>query len=290
MHREPICVLVLLALGALLALTVGRWHQRTRPRVRHLLTRGRSRVLRPRTPADCPACRAQAGGPKVAGAPPVPPWRAIKSRRGAPKRLDTQGYACPTQACLYHGVRDATIHALVSNGHHGTTDRIQDLRCQACGTNVSTRRETPLYHLRTPPQRVGEVLSALAEGLDSRLACCSTSSGGASTTIWCARTASSASLCLSPTDARGGNSLSAIGLGCPPWLPGSRPIGGRSSRSCAVPALGPRDQHRTLDRRVPAPHDRPAAACAEMPRRLRQRCDIRRRIPYFHFRHLVTPR
>jgi hypothetical protein len=27
MHREPVCVLLLLALGALLALTVGRWHQ-----------------------------------------------------------------------------------------------------------------------------------------------------------------------------------------------------------------------------------------------------------------------
>jgi IS1 family transposase len=67
-------------------------------------------------------------------------------------------------------VRDASLHALVGDGHHGTTDRIQDLRCQACGTRVSTRRETPLYHLRTPPQRVGEVLSALAEGLDSRAA------------------------------------------------------------------------------------------------------------------------
>jgi hypothetical protein len=101
MHREPVWVLVLLVLGALLTLTV-RWGRRhSRPRVRPLLTRGRPRVLRPRTPADCPACRAQMVGPEVAGAPPVPPWRTLKSRRGAPKRLDTQGYACPTQACLY---------------------------------------------------------------------------------------------------------------------------------------------------------------------------------------------
>jgi hypothetical protein len=37
--------------------------------------------------------------------------------------------------------------------------------CQACGTKVSARRDTALYQLKTPPHRVGEVLSALAEGL-----------------------------------------------------------------------------------------------------------------------------
>jgi transposase-like protein len=58
------------------------------------------------------------------------------------------------------------MHALVGNGHHGTTDRIQDFACQACGTKVSARRGTALYHLKTPPGRIGEVLSALAEGLD----------------------------------------------------------------------------------------------------------------------------
>jgi IS1 family transposase len=94
----------------------------------------------------------------------------MKSRRGAPKRIATHGYACWTSSCLYYGITDAGIHALVGDGYHGTTDHIQDLRCQACGTKVSTRRGTPLYHLRTPPQRVGEVLSALAEGVDYRAA------------------------------------------------------------------------------------------------------------------------
>jgi IS1 family transposase len=82
----------------------------------------------------------------------------------------TQGYACPQRSCPYYGIADARIHALVGDGHHGTTDHIQDLRCQACGTKVTTRRGTPLYHLRTPPQRVGEVLSTLAEGLDAQAA------------------------------------------------------------------------------------------------------------------------
>src|SRR5918998_1782132 len=37
---------------------------------------------------------------------------------------------------------------------------------RACGTKVSARWGTALYQLKTPPARVGEVLSALAEGLD----------------------------------------------------------------------------------------------------------------------------
>ena len=55
---------------------------------------------------------------------------------------------------------------MVGYGHHGVSDRIPDFRCQACGTKVSARRGTALYRLKTPPQRIGEVLSALAEGLD----------------------------------------------------------------------------------------------------------------------------
>jgi IS1 family transposase/transposase-like protein len=90
----------------------------------------------------------------------------VKSARGRPKRLSTEGYACPKQTCPYYGIADGQIHALVGNGYHGTTDRIQDFVCQACGTKVSARRGTALYHLKTRPQRVSEVLSALAEGLD----------------------------------------------------------------------------------------------------------------------------
>src|SRR5262249_14363335 len=44
-------------------------------------------------------------------------------------------------------------------------ERIQTLRCQACGTTFSTRRATPLYRLKTSSHRVAEVLTALAEGL-----------------------------------------------------------------------------------------------------------------------------
>src|SRR4051794_24324904 len=126
----------------------------------------RRHAWRPRTPADCPACRAAGAAPVPAPSPTVRPWADVKGRRGAPKRLVTEGYACPAVHCPYYGVTDSRVHALVGYGHHGATDQIQDFRCQACGTKVSARWGTALYRLKTPPARVGEVLSALAEGLD----------------------------------------------------------------------------------------------------------------------------
>ena len=125
------------------------------------------RLLKPRSPDDCPACRAQAASP--ASAPlsrlPVRPWCERKSRRGAPKRIATQGFACPTPTCAYYRLTDAHVHALVGDGTHGKLERIQTFRCQACGTTFSARRHTPLYRIKTPAQRVGQVLTALAEGL-----------------------------------------------------------------------------------------------------------------------------
>src|SRR4051812_25342575 len=58
------------------------------------------RVLKARTPDDCPACCRPAARPLPEGAPcpAVRPWGEVKSRRGAPKRLATDGFACPT-AC-----------------------------------------------------------------------------------------------------------------------------------------------------------------------------------------------
>jgi transposase-like protein len=94
------------------------------------------------------------------------PWSEVKSRRGAPKRIDTQGFACPNQHCPYFGITDAHIHALVGDGTHGQAERIQTFRCQACHTTFTARRHTLLYRLKTPSHHIAMVLSALAEGLD----------------------------------------------------------------------------------------------------------------------------
>ena len=126
------------------------------------------RLLKPRTPLDCPACRLSSTlSSGVESAPlPVRPWREVKSRRGAPKRIDTQGFACPNHQCPYFGITDAHIHALVGDGKYGHAERIQTVRCQSCHTTFTARRHTPLYRLKTPSQQVAMVLTALAEGLD----------------------------------------------------------------------------------------------------------------------------
>ena len=129
------------------------------------------RLLKPRCPDDCPACRL-ASSPSSVGGPahlPVLPWSEVKSRRGAPKRVNIEGFACPNPQCPYCGITDASIHALVGDGKHGHAERIQTFRCQACRATFSARRHTPLYRLKTPSYQVAMVLSALAEGLDLRL-------------------------------------------------------------------------------------------------------------------------
>jgi hypothetical protein len=130
------------------------------------------RLLKPRTPLDCPACRLSCTHSSVAGSAPVPvrPWRELKSRRGAPKRIHTEGFACPNPQYPYFGITEAHILALVGDGKHGRAEQLQTFRCQACRTTFTSRRNTPLYHLKTPSQRVAMVLAALAEGLDASAA------------------------------------------------------------------------------------------------------------------------
>jgi transposase-like protein/IS1 family transposase len=149
------------------------WHrcwlplQRSRFKARAVRTT-MQRLLKPRSPDDCPACHL-ASTPSSGGEPapvPVRPWREVKSRRGAPKRIPTEGFACPNYQCPYFGNTDARIHALVGDGKHGQAEQIQTFRCQACRTTFSARRHTPLFRLKTPSQQVAMVLTALAEGLD----------------------------------------------------------------------------------------------------------------------------
>jgi IS1 family transposase/transposase-like protein len=164
----PVFVLVFLLLSLALLWRLGLPH--LQPSHSRGVTKRTTlqRHLRPRSPDDCPACRlASTSPPRVESTPtPVRPWPEVKSRRGAPKRIDTEGFACPNQQCPYFGVTDAHIHALVGDGKHGQAERIQTFRCQACHTTFTARRHTPMYRLKTPSQQVAVVLSALAEGLD----------------------------------------------------------------------------------------------------------------------------
>jgi len=162
-HARPwlLALILLVIILVLLTLRYRNAWRRALPRLAK-----RSRRLHPSTPDDCPLCRQTAPSYQGQPAPTVPPWREGRSRRGAPRRLRTEGYACRRPGCRYYGVTDAQIHALVADGHQGRTDRIQQFRCQTCGAKVSVRWGTALADLKTPPTRIGEVLSALAEGLD----------------------------------------------------------------------------------------------------------------------------
>ena len=71
------------------------------------------RRLKPRTPRDFPACRLSSPFSAGVGPSPLPvrPWREVKSRRGAPKHIDTQVFACPNHQCPYFGITDTHVHA-----------------------------------------------------------------------------------------------------------------------------------------------------------------------------------
>lgn len=122
------------------------------------------RPLKPRTPDNCSACRAAQPIHSPAASLPIT-YSQVKDPRGRKKRVVTAGYSCPNPDCLYYGITDDQIHALVGCGGHGRQEYIRDLKGQACQTKFSVRYGTVRYRLKTPARRVGEVLSALAEGL-----------------------------------------------------------------------------------------------------------------------------
>jgi hypothetical protein len=127
------------------------------------------RLLKPRTPLDCPARRLASTSSSSEGSAtgPVRPWCEAKSRRAAPKRVNTEGFACPNPQCLYFRITEAHIHALVGAGKHGHTEQIQTFRCQVCRITFSARRHAPLCRLKPPSHQIGMVLTSLAEELDS---------------------------------------------------------------------------------------------------------------------------
>ena len=121
------------------------WNRRYHAQVdRSSATTIHHRLRKPRTPADCPACRREPACSAAASAQlAVRPGKERKRRRGAPNRIPTDGFACPNHACWYHGITNAQVHALVGDGTHGTHARIQTFRCQACGPTFTARRDTP---------------------------------------------------------------------------------------------------------------------------------------------------
>jgi hypothetical protein len=159
----PVNLLVVVLVFGLLLL----WSELWRTPVARAAAKG-PRPLQPKTGADCPLSRAEQGAITNEGKVAVPPrpWREERSRRGRKKASVTEGYACDNTQCRNYGITDPAIHALVADGHHGKYERIQDLKCQACGYKFTVRRHTVLYRLKTQSARVSEALTFLAGGVD----------------------------------------------------------------------------------------------------------------------------
>ncbi len=154
--------MLLVVIGIILLWVNWRWLPSPARRAR---PKASPRPLKPHTPDDCPACHVTPQPHLLPVSISLKPYSQVKSPRGRKKQIATAGYACPNPDCLYYGITDGQIHALVGYGGHGRQEYIRDLKCQACRTKFSVRYGTALYRLKTPSRRVGEVLSALAEGL-----------------------------------------------------------------------------------------------------------------------------
>jgi len=152
MARSEGCVFTLLVvIGFILLWVKWRWPPSTTHRVH---VKPSARPLKPRTPDDCPACRVTAQPGRLPASTPLKPYSQSKSPRGPlrEKRITTAGYACPNSDCLYFGVTDERLHALVGCGGHpvvcpagnrrasgGRQEYIRDLKCQACRQHLPWR-------------------------------------------------------------------------------------------------------------------------------------------------------
>jgi IS1 family transposase/transposase-like protein len=155
-------ILVMLLVYVLWRVLWQRHQQATKKRKK----KGKRRQWQPKSPKDCPVCQEGVKLSLFRVQRSVKPWSQVKSRRGRKKTIPTQGYACPNPACDYAGIVDAEVHALVGNGKGGKEHPIQHFRCQACRCSFSSRRNTPLYYLKTSSDRIEMCLWLLAEGVD----------------------------------------------------------------------------------------------------------------------------
>lgn len=106
----------------------------------------------------CADCQVESA---VAVEPESPPsWP--QSKRGRRREVKATWQFCPDENCRYYGWPG--LGNLTSNGHPNSSPWRQ-WHCQACGGYFVETRGTPLYRRTVAPQVVGQVLTALAEGL-----------------------------------------------------------------------------------------------------------------------------
>jgi len=104
--------------------------------------------LRPRTPKDCPQC--QCDHPHSHKPPDLIPCSQLKSQWGRRKELVSEGNACPNKACVYYGVTDQNIHALVDDGVEGVHEPIQWQEFMERAPGILRKKVCQVTTIRTP--------------------------------------------------------------------------------------------------------------------------------------------
>jgi hypothetical protein len=162
-------MIIFILLWLLLTRVGRRQFHRIGKEVRHFWQRqkdGKLRQWHPKTPEDCPQCCA---GIKLQVArinQQVNPWSERKGQGGARKKSSTGGLACLNPLCDYFGITKSSIHALVQDCYRGKDGDILQLKCQCCQKRFSSRKGTPLYHLKKKSKEVEMVLWFMAKGVD----------------------------------------------------------------------------------------------------------------------------
>jgi len=122
------------------------------------------RLLKAKTPCDCPLCQDKQD--QAASVPDVTAnYAHEKTKRGRPKRVNSEGFACLNPACRYYLIRSAERHALVADGRRGKAGDIQRWCCQGCQCHVSGRRNTALFGLKKPRECIETALRLLCVGV-----------------------------------------------------------------------------------------------------------------------------
>ena len=123
-------------------------------------------VLKPKSECDCPVCREGEMRKAPVEREQPPAWSTCKGKGGPKKKVSTQGQACWNPECVYFGIVDEKIHALVGCGGHGKKEWIQDLKCQACKMKFTIRKNTVMYRLKKGTGEVEIVVHLLGLGVD----------------------------------------------------------------------------------------------------------------------------
>jgi len=108
---------------------------------------------------ECPACLNEG---HVVEPPPRPTPR-VKKKAGRPRTVATDWHFCPNRACSHYGW--VGLGNIVANGHPNG-GRWRQLHCTVCGAYFAESTATIFYRSRLSPDLLGQIITALAEGLD----------------------------------------------------------------------------------------------------------------------------